>query len=135
MQNQFKFFERFWKTIGTMGIAISLGTTILYSAELKQYKAKQPLIEQGKQIFPENCIPCHGEKGKGDGPAAHNLPSKPRDLTNPPEYKYGESLEIVLQTISNGIPDTPMAPWGIKLSPDQIRAAATYIVDGLQEKK
>lgn len=32
---------------------------------------------QGKVIYEEKCLPCHGEKGVGDGPQAMNLPNPP----------------------------------------------------------
>ena len=40
-------------------------------------------IEQGKRIYRENCAPCHGEVGKGDGVGARSLPVRPADHTNP----------------------------------------------------
>lgn len=40
-------------------------------------------IEQGKRIYRENCAPCHGESGKGDGVGARSLPVRPADHTNP----------------------------------------------------
>ena len=40
-------------------------------------------IEQGKRIYRENCAPCHGEAGKGDGVGARSLPVRPADHTNP----------------------------------------------------
>jgi mono/diheme cytochrome c family protein len=39
--------------------------------------------EQGKRIYRENCAPCHGEAGKGDGVGARSLPVRPADHTNP----------------------------------------------------
>ena len=39
-------------------------------------------IEQGKRIYRENCAPCHGEAGKGDGIGARSLPVRPADHTN-----------------------------------------------------
>jgi Cu-processing system permease protein len=39
-------------------------------------------IAQGHQTYIDNCAPCHGEGGKGDGPAAASLTPKPRDHTN-----------------------------------------------------
>ncbi|HUC99508.1 MAG TPA: cytochrome c [Candidatus Polarisedimenticolaceae bacterium] len=39
-------------------------------------------IEQGKRIYRENCAPCHGELGKGDGVGARSLPVHPADHTN-----------------------------------------------------
>jgi mono/diheme cytochrome c family protein len=40
-------------------------------------------IEHGKRIYRENCAPCHGESGKGDGAGARSLPVRPADHTNP----------------------------------------------------
>jgi mono/diheme cytochrome c family protein len=39
-------------------------------------------IEQAKRIYRENCAPCHGESGKGDGVGARSLPVRPADHTN-----------------------------------------------------
>jgi mono/diheme cytochrome c family protein len=39
-------------------------------------------IEEGKRIYRENCAPCHGESGKGDGVGARSLPARPADHTN-----------------------------------------------------
>ena len=39
-------------------------------------------IERGKQLYRENCAPCHGESGKGDGVGARSLPVRPADHTN-----------------------------------------------------
>ncbi|MDP4198644.1 MAG: ABC transporter permease subunit [Bacteroidota bacterium] len=39
-------------------------------------------IALGKATYHTTCAPCHGEGGKGDGPAAAALNPKPRDHTN-----------------------------------------------------
>ena len=39
-------------------------------------------IERGRQLYRENCAPCHGESGKGDGVGAQSLPVRPADHTN-----------------------------------------------------
>jgi mono/diheme cytochrome c family protein len=39
-------------------------------------------IAAGHSIYHTTCAPCHGEGGKGDGPAAIALNPKPRDHTN-----------------------------------------------------
>ena len=38
--------------------------------------------EQGKRLYQENCTPCHGKLGKGDGDGARSLPVRPADHTN-----------------------------------------------------
>lgn len=39
-------------------------------------------ITSGKWTYETTCSPCHGDGGKGDGPAAVALNPKPRDHTN-----------------------------------------------------
>jgi ABC-type multidrug transport system ATPase subunit/ABC-type transport system involved in multi-copper enzyme maturation permease subunit/mono/diheme cytochrome c family protein len=40
------------------------------------------LLDHGHTVYVQNCAPCHGETGKGDGTAAASLDPKPRDHTN-----------------------------------------------------
>lgn len=40
-----------------------------------------PMPSEGKAFFDQNCVSCHGEKGRGDGPAADGLAIAPKDLT------------------------------------------------------
>ena len=38
-------------------------------------------IPSGKAMFHQYCAACHGNEGKGDGPAAFTLKTPPTDLT------------------------------------------------------
>lgn len=38
-------------------------------------------VKHGRELFEARCIQCHGAEGRGDGPLAQRLVSKPRDLT------------------------------------------------------
>jgi len=38
--------------------------------------------DQGQRIYRQNCAPCHGELGRGDGAGAQSLPVRPADHTN-----------------------------------------------------
>jgi mono/diheme cytochrome c family protein len=37
------------------------------------------VLPDAKTIYMANCAPCHGDKGRGDGPVAANLTPKPAD--------------------------------------------------------
>jgi hypothetical protein len=70
-------------------VSVSLG--VLLSAAVlqegqprpEQNKEGQPLIPslKGPDLFHEYCAPCHGQDGKGGGPVAPALNTKPADLT------------------------------------------------------
>lgn len=67
-------------------------------------------IAKGKEIFTKNCATCHGDSGKGDGPAGVALDPKPRDFTAG-DFKYGNDDSNLMRTIMEGVPNTGMAAW------------------------
>ncbi len=42
--------------------------------------ADEKSLAAGKAVYTQNCLSCHGGGGKGDGPAAKDLPQKVGDL-------------------------------------------------------
>jgi DMSO reductase family type II enzyme heme b subunit len=78
------------------------------------YTADAVASEKGEILYKKHCEVCHGEKGEGDGPAAHFLFPKPRVLTDglfkvrstpsgePPTDKD------ILVIIKNGMPGSAM---------------------------
>ena len=48
---------------------------------LKREAVKPTSSSDGAQMFASYCAACHGKLGRGDGPAAAALKTKPADLT------------------------------------------------------
>jgi mono/diheme cytochrome c family protein len=38
---------------------------------------------RGRELYTKECLPCHGQSGRGDGPKAGELKRKPTDLSQP----------------------------------------------------
>lgn len=79
--------------------------------------------KKGRQIFENNeCIKCHGEFGRGDGPSAPTLeddwgfPLHPANLTKPWTFRAGSSREVLFRTISTGFNGTPMPAYADAVS-------------------
>jgi mono/diheme cytochrome c family protein len=94
--------------------------------KLKAPKVTPELLEQGKQVYAVNCVPCHGEKGDGNGPAAAALTPKPRDFGKEP-FKQGELPAEVFVTLTYGVKDTPMVPFA-HLSEDERWALSHFVL-------
>jgi putative copper export protein/mono/diheme cytochrome c family protein len=59
-------------------------------------------IVHGARLFAEDCTPCHGAEGHGDGPAAASLPWHPADLTA--EHLWAHSDGELYWYLSHGFP-------------------------------
>jgi mono/diheme cytochrome c family protein len=86
--------------------------------------------ERGKRIYRENCTPCHGESGKGDGVGAQSLPVRPADHTNSAAMA-SRTDAFLRDVINNGGSATGlssfMPAWKGILKEDEIRDLVDYI--------
>jgi mono/diheme cytochrome c family protein len=65
-------------------LALLAGAALLLAATTPapaQDKPDPQVIDEGKDDFQWQCVSCHGESGKGDGPMAKILVKSPADLT------------------------------------------------------
>lgn len=76
------------------------------------------LVARGRAVYEAlQCATCHGEGGRGDGPAApglkddHGRPLSPWDLTRP-AVRSGVGPEAVYRSLMTGLAGTPMPEYG-----------------------
>lgn len=69
------------------------------------------VLEAASQAYGRHCAPCHGEDGRGDGPAAAGLAAPPANFREPAHagfYSAGERFWI----ITHGVPEFGMPGFG-----------------------
>lgn len=66
------------------------------------------LLTRGVALFKQNCSSCHGDNGRGDGPAAPTLNPKPRNFAQPAGWTRGYRITDIFETISHGVKGTGM---------------------------
>ncbi|HEX5223157.1 MAG TPA: c-type cytochrome [Verrucomicrobiae bacterium] len=92
----------------------------------------------GQEMFKKmQCNLCHGETGAGDGPQvptlkdSSGLPVRPRDF-NTGLFRGGHTGHDLYLRINNGLPGTPMIPYGDdQLKPEE-RWALVHFVQSLR---
>jgi mono/diheme cytochrome c family protein len=100
-----------------------------WKAPARAAKKKNPVpadeksIAAGKAVYIGQCFSCHGATGKGDGPAAKDLPRKAGDLSNP---KMDEQSDGALfWKITEG--RTPMPTYEKLLKEEDRWAVVNYV--------
>jgi mono/diheme cytochrome c family protein len=74
-------------TLGVLGVILISGSNVLAQSKPATQAMAQKDYEQliysvkGPDLFRAYCAPCHGLDGKGGGPVAPTLKTKPADLT------------------------------------------------------
>ena len=84
----------------------------------QKVQTEMPNVASGKQTYMEYCAACHGDDGKGMGPAASALKTPPSDLTalamrhagRFPEEYVAEIMRFGKPIQAHGSADMPV--WG-----------------------
>ncbi|MFO0932679.1 MAG: c-type cytochrome [Planctomycetota bacterium] len=93
-----------------------------FLTENKSYQAPATPAEQYKTL----CVRCHGEKGDGNGPAAHNLVPRPRQFTNARFFDWLPK-DRAWRAIRKGVPGTAMPPFEQVLTDEQAQALFAWV--------
>ena len=123
-------------TAAAVAVAAALVGATLAGAQEGTSSADPARVEAGEALYAENCQPCHGDKGKGDGPAARFLDGKPHDLSSGQwEHAEGGTPEAIARVIAGGIDGTEMEPFDEILTEQEIRDVALYVFEVIAPKR
>lgn len=76
-------------------------------------------LARGAKVYADNCVVCHGEKGKG------NRELGAPDLTDP-IWLYGSSKAVIVEGLVNGRGGV-MPAWGDRLDDTTIKALTVFV--------
>ena len=79
---------------------------------------------QGVEVFEVYCASCHGEMGRGDGPAGASLVPAPKDLV---ALQSKVEDDYLFWRISEGKSGTAMVAWKGILTDEQIWQTVAFI--------
>jgi mono/diheme cytochrome c family protein len=90
--------------------------------------AAPAVLDRGRALYKANCIACHGETGKGDGPGAGVLKPPPRDHTDR-AYMGTLSDKDIGDIIKMGgaIKGKPLMPSNPQINGDDLTALVAYV--------
>jgi mono/diheme cytochrome c family protein len=92
-------------------------------------------MKTGEELYNQQCTTCHGESGKGDGPAGSGLQPAPRNFhATDVKWTKGTSPLNIFNTLTNGIEGSAMASYST-LSEDERWALTHYVRKWIPEEK
>ena len=85
-------------------------------------QAKPDAIAKAQSVvlFNTHCQICHGAGGTGS-------PLVPGSAFVGRKWKHGTTPQAIVNTITNGVPQTPMLPFKGRLTPQEIAGLATLV--------
>lgn len=89
--------------------------------------SRPPSLARGAAVYRAQCVACHGETGRGDGPKAKTLKGPPPANLADPGVMGGTSLLEIFRKIAIGVPGTAMPEFSDDLSEEDRWAAAAYV--------
>ncbi|HUM70169.1 MAG TPA: c-type cytochrome, partial [Chloroflexota bacterium] len=82
-------------------------------------------IAIGQELFAQNCAPCHGQYGRGDGPTAVTLYPPPADFSSGHTATHPDG--DLYYWILNGVPDTQMPGFSDRVNKDEAWHLVNYV--------
>ncbi len=82
-------------------------------------------VNRGRAVYERHCLACHGVGGRGDGPEAASLRTKPANFHR--AISMLKSDEELLRVIEYGVVFSPMHSWQGKLTEGELQDVLAYI--------
>jgi mono/diheme cytochrome c family protein len=115
-------------TTGGLVAAIACASDAPDSGKATHPRISAETLAKGKEIYQKTCAPCHGEYGKGDGPASKIFKPAPRDHT---DATYMETITDadMMRTIQMGgaVKGKPLMPSNPQIKGDDMTALVAYV--------
>ena len=119
------------------GLTMSIAARQEHSKEPHQHaeaaKMQNPVaadaasLEAGKKLYADNCADCHGEEGKGDGPAAPYAGDPPPSNLADADWKHGASDGEIFLIIRDGVEGTGMKDFVKDMKPTDMWHVVNYV--------
>jgi len=129
-----------WRLAAAAGVSLVLlcgcsrvpekppGDPLLDAIRAEEREGDLSYIEsQGRHVFVQYCVTCHGDEARGDGQNASNLSPPPPDMTASKNMQDAAYVRKVIVEGSAGLGRAPLSPpWGRSLSPQEIDDLVAY---------
>jgi S1-C subfamily serine protease/mono/diheme cytochrome c family protein len=122
-----------WEAVRTL--SRELASRISDELDVLPYPSETPDMERGRELYREDCAPCHGAVGGGDGPASPNMTPKPTSFREARMSLY--SPHQVYNAANFGVPGTGMPAFRGGLRPGELWDLAFFVMtlrDGFDPK-
>ncbi|MBI2963803.1 MAG: c-type cytochrome [Deltaproteobacteria bacterium] len=93
---------------------------------LRSFPRQRPEPATARGLFAESCVPCHGQRGEGDGPRAKELTPPPVPFSDRPRMD-ATAPYVFYNAITFGVANTSMASFADSLSDQQRWDLAFYL--------
>ena len=86
------------------------------------------VLAKGRAIYTATCAPCHGEGGKGDGPAGKIFKPAPRDHTDAVYMDTIPDDEMVkIINMGGAVKGKPLMPSNPQIRGEEMKALVAFV--------